>query len=202
MSAGCRKDKEEWEKIKWSNDVSQIENFISEFPESNYLDSALITLERMIFLKSDNSTTVTGTFKDYLDFVKKYPRMVEIIDTVRTIKYLKLKADTLEIHGRLVDTENAPITNERINATPIDAKGRFKITVGDDGLVIFDPYDYTNSDGEFVIKAHRSFLYENNEFTFSMPSFGWYETEEGIPIIIKIDSNLRVLKCDTLTVKR
>ena len=91
MLGGCRKDKLQWENIKWSNDINQIENFISEFPESIYLDSALMTLERMIFLKSDSSTTVSGTFEDYVSFVKNHPRIVEIINAKSLSFRLRVK---------------------------------------------------------------------------------------------------------------
>ena len=66
MLGGCRKDKLQWENIKWSNDINQIENFISEFPESIYLDSALMTLERMIFLKSDSRVKALCGFRIHI----------------------------------------------------------------------------------------------------------------------------------------
>ena len=142
------------------------------------------------------------TFEDYVSFVKNHPRIVEIINAKEKVEYLKLKSDTIEIYGRLVDTEDIPLSGERINTIPLTEKGTFITEVGSDGLIVEYPYDITKSDGHFLIKAHRSFLYENNEFFFDVPNYGWYQTKEGIPIVIQIDSNLRVLEFDTLFVEK
>lgn len=195
----CNKDKLEWEKIKHTDNIEVCERFLSSFPKSAYYDSALMNMEKLIYYSSINSKTKTGIL-EYENYIKTHPRIKELISTEGKIRYLKLRSDTIEILGRLVDSASEPIIGAHIDALPLDENNDIKIIIKDGKYN--NPTTTSNSNGEFKLKGHRSFLLETNTFTLNISSgVKWSSfilTEDGSRITFKIDTNTRIVDIGTI----
>lgn len=199
ITIGCNQDIKEFKKIKNSENKAEIESFLSNFPESIYFDSVLINLEKLIYLKSINSRSKSGTFEEYDSLVIKYPRVKELTNAEKKLVNLKLKSDTIEIYGKLVTTEGDPVSNKTIMVYPLNEEGKTLIHVGEQGILL-NPLSESDSSGEFILSGHRSFLSATNEFTLSV-GFEYIQTDDGISIVFKIDTNSRVIDVGSIIVK-
>jgi len=198
MLISCGKDKKEWEKIKTSDNIQELENYISGFPESNYSDSALIKMEGLIYQQSVNSISKSGTFEEYENHVKDYPRIRELTNAEERMEYLKLKADTIEIYGKLVDSEDKPVAGKEVMAWPINEKGNAVLSFNKG--ILSNPRGYSDSAGSFVVKGYRSFILENNEFILEV-NRARLISEDGVPVTYQTDSDNRVLDVGKIIVK-
>ncbi len=201
---GCNSSEKEkqWVVIKQSDSIPNYLSFVEKFHNSHYADSALIIVEEKIFLNSYKSITRNGTFINYEEFINKYPEIKDIIDAESKLNLLKKKADSLEVNGKLISVDSIPYSYASITLSPL----------GDDGkaLVFFDeghiqnPRVTTDSQGDFNMVFHRSFLGNMSEFTLQISKGmkqGYIETVEGVPVIFKIDHNTRVMHIGDIMVK-
>jgi len=198
MLISCGKDKTEWEKIKTSENIQELENYISGFPKSSYFDSALIKMEKLIYLQSINSVSKSGTFEEYEYYVKNYPKIMELTDAEKRMEYLKLKADTIEICGKLVDSEDKPVAGKEVIAWPINEKGNTVLSFIKG--ILSNPRGFSDSAGSFMAKGHRSFILENNEFILEV-NRARLISEDGVPVTVRTDSNNRIIDLGKIIVK-
>jgi hypothetical protein len=199
ISISCNNGRKEWEIVKQTENVQELENYLIDFPKSVRYDSALLKLGKLIYRKSLNSKSKPGTFEEYENFVINYPRITELVNAEAKIQYLKLKADTIEIYGR-VDNPFNNIYNVMLYLVNEEGKGIIEF---DEGYLV-NPSSNTNSDGEFLLKGHRSILLENNTFTLEL-SLGGYQgfitSDIGAPLFFVIDTNSRVIDVGAIKAK-
>lgn len=198
ISASCGKDKKEWDKVKAGNDITEMESFLSNFPKSQYFDSVLLMIESRIYEQSVKSKSRSGTFDEYEKMVTAYPSLNKLTNAVEKTEYLKLEADTIEIHGRLVNDDDQPVSGKAVVGWPINDQGN--ATLSFENGRIANPRGFSDSTGNFVLRGHRSFILKNNEFILEVNGANII-TEEGIPVSIKTDSTNRVIDVGEITVK-
>ncbi len=186
--------------------IERYNEFITNYPRvielvdvNSRMDSILAHREKIIFLRSYESITRNETFINYEEFINKYPKIKDIIDVDKTLNLLKQRADTIEIIGKLVDIASKPISKAPVTFYLITNNGGARLTVGEGG-VITNPRDWSNSEGNFKIVLHRTYLEGMNKFTLEVKN-NYVETEKGIPIVIEIDSVNRVIYVGDITVK-
>lgn len=194
----CGKEKKEWEKIRPSDNIKDLENYLSGFPKSNYIDSALVKMENLIYQQSVDAVSKSGTFEEYEYFMKNYPRIPELTDAEKRLEYLKLKADTIEIYGKLVDFEDKPVPGKEVIAWPIDEKGGALLSFNKG--ILSNPRGFSDSAGNFMAKGHRSFILENNAFILEV-NRARLISEDGVPVTVRTDSNNRVIDLGKIIIR-
>lgn len=195
----CGKDKKEWDKIKTSASLQEMENFISRFPKSQYFDSILLLMESNIYEQSEKSITRSGTFEDYQSYLNNYPRLAELTNAREKLENLILKADTIEISGYLVDNKDNPVPRRTVMAWPVNDKGKAVLHISEGGILA-NPRDISDSTGSFHIKGHRSFLLEFNEFVLDVNGTYLF-SDEGAPVTFATDTNNRVIDVGKIILK-
>ncbi len=154
------------------------------------IDSILIQREKIIFLLSTESITRNETFKFYEEFVIKYPKIKNIIDADKKLEFLKQKADTVVIRGKLVNRLSSPISKANIVFYSWSDRGTYSMTVGDNG-VISNPRTKSESAGDFKIFFHRSYIKEHTKFILEVNG-NFLEIKMGKPVVFKIENTNRV----------
>ena len=198
MFISCGKDKKEWDKVKTSDSKQEMENFLNNFPKSYYFDSVLLKIESQIYKQSENSITRSGTFMEYEKLMNAHPQINSLTNADEKIEYLKLKADTIQINGRLLDEADRPVSGKPVEGWPINERGK-AILAFNDGFMV-NPRGFSDSSGNFTIRGHRSFILENNEFVLDVNGTFIF-SDDGTPVIIRADTNSRVIDIGKITLK-
>jgi hypothetical protein len=194
----CGKDMKEWDKIKTTNNIQELENFISVFPKSPYCDSVLIKMEGLIFQLSENSISRSGTFEDYERLMNYHPSISNLTNADEKIEYLRLEADTIEIHGRLLDDNDKPVSGKGVVGWPINKEGHATLMF-EDGMMV-NPRGFSDSTGNFMLRGHRSFILKNNEFILEVDGANII-TKEGDPVSIQTDSTNRIIDVGKIIIR-
>lgn len=194
----CGKDQKEWDRVKTSDDIQELENFLSDFPKSRYFDSVLLMIESRIYEQSAKSISRTGTFEDYQSYLDNYPRLNELTNAREKLEDLILEADTIEISGYLVDTEDNPVPHRTVMALPVNEKGKAVVNFSDGFLV--NPWGRSDSSGNFLLKGHRSFILEFNEFVLDVNGTYLF-SDDGTPITFATDTTNRLLDVGKIVLK-
>jgi hypothetical protein len=194
----CGKDQKEWNKVKTSDDIREMENFLAEFPKSQYFDSVLLMIESRIYEQSENSITRSGTFEDYEKLMNNHPSISNLTNADEKIEYLRLEADTIEIHGRLLDDNDKPVSGKGVVGWPINEEGHATLMF-EDGMMV-NPRGFSDSIGNFMIRGHRSFILKNNEFILEVDGANII-TKEGVPVSIQTDSTNRVIDIGKIIIR-
>jgi len=194
----CGKDKKEWDKVKTSDSLQEMENFISRFPKSQYFDSVLLLVEARIYDQSERSITRSGTFEDYQGYLNDYPRVKDLTNAQEKLEDLILKADTIEISGYLVDTEDNPVPNIIVMALPVNEEGKVVYDFSDG--ILLNPLNASDSTGNFLLKGHRSFILKFNEFILRVNRTNLF-SDDGTPITFATDADNRVLDVGKIVLK-
>ncbi len=190
----CTSAEEQWGIISQNDSIPAYLSFYEKYPDNIFGDSALLKIEKDIFLHSNESITRRELYDSYEKFVNSYPRINDLIDADNKLDFLKQKADTLEVSGKLV-SESHYLSSVSITLMPVSEEGKAGLYF-DDGIFA-NPNTYPDSLGNFTMVFHEAALKDMPFFTLKL-SMGYYGgsyifDEEGLPINIKIDSNTRVI---------
>ncbi|MFC2151014.1 tol-pal system YbgF family protein [Bacteroidota bacterium] len=66
---GCNPDKKEWQKAKSINSISAYENFVNQFPNSSFVDSAYFKIDKIRFEKA----ATVNSIQIFQKFIEDYP---------------------------------------------------------------------------------------------------------------------------------
>lgn len=196
----CYKAKKDWDVIKNSDSIELVEHYLSEYQKSEYFDSALIKMEKLVYKKSIQSKNKKETYSRYEEFIHNYPEIKTLIHEEEKLVFLYRKADSIEIRGKLLDVNNKPVNHITIYIGDFDKSGHFKTTFHSDASgSISGPFGSTDSLGNFRITEHRSFINTNSNYTLAI-NFIPIETVTG-QISIKFDEKTRMIDLGELKIK-
>jgi len=82
MITGCKNEKKEWNRIQTSTNITEIEDFISDFPQSQHLGEAKELL-------SYNKLLTDSTLANYERFINQYPSNKKINEVKKRLNELK-----------------------------------------------------------------------------------------------------------------
>ena len=135
LISGCNAEKKEWENSKLENTVLVYEDFLNNYPEGLYSDSARIYLDSLYFKEALIADTIT----EYESFLQNHPQSI-FVDSIQILLeelYFDqaLELGTVEALKSFVEkypsSKYVPVVNDKLRTIELIQRCPFKIIVGE-----------------------------------------------------------------------